>query len=338
MHRPYFDWKIEYEQAEDENEDEDEDGGRGKYKKNFEEEEATGNIFQPATEHKEWKWTMLWEGWTTFRDFEQKIYFCNPDNFGMHIYNDWSGYGVTEAVENILVAFDGALKKKDENRLFRMWAIITAIAHWLNDEADGGMAFIRMSFQVHFKSYSYQTATNHSLDTDDGDRAKMLNALIGCALLTALHAIESAGELNPTSKFLDLPIIISSFLEWSSDLEQYGIEEEAVFWRSHAVEYFNKATPDPSRGIFGTDKLLKKLKEDDDDYEEDLSGRTKNDPWAWGKKLKQYKAGYGPRIGGSEFNITKMTRKERAQYAFDGQDPFKDVPEKDIKKGNFMFV
>ncbi|KAF2175498.1 hypothetical protein K469DRAFT_756227 [Zopfia rhizophila CBS 207.26] len=282
IHRPYFDWEAEYRVTEDE----DEEGGV--YKKLIKEKEATGNIFQPSTRHKEWKWIMLWEGWTTLCDFKRKVNFCDPDNFGMHIYNDWKGYGVTEAVENLLTAFDGALKKKDENMCFQAWAIVSSIAHWLNDDVDRGMDFIR--------------------------------------------------ELNPDSKFLDLPIIISSFLEWSDDLEKYGIEDDAIFWRSHAVEYFTKAALDPSKGVFGTDKLLEKLKEAEDGYEEDTTGRSERDPWAWGKKLRRYKKSFGLRIGGSSYDITKMTRKERAKYAFDGKDLLKDISEKDIKQGNLALA
>ncbi|KAF2684732.1 hypothetical protein K458DRAFT_366060 [Lentithecium fluviatile CBS 122367] len=237
---------------------------------------------------------------------------CDPDNFGMHIYNDWKGYGVTEAVENLLTAFDEAFKKKDENMCFPAWAIISSIAHWLNDD--------------------------RLLDTDDSERAQALNELVGCALLTALVTIESAGELNPDSKFLDLPIVISSFLEWSDDLEKYGMEGDAILWRSHAVEYFTKAALDPSRGVFSTDKLLEKLEQADNKYKEDTTGRPDRDPWAWGEKLKRYKKSYGPRIGGSSYDITKMTRKERAKYAFDGEDPLKDISEKDLKQGNLALA
>ncbi|KAF2462897.1 uncharacterized protein BDR25DRAFT_347554 [Lindgomyces ingoldianus] len=311
IHRPYFDREAEYRVTEDEGEE------GGVSKKLIKEEEATGNIFQPSTKHKEWKWIMLCEGWTTLCDFKRKVNFCDPNNFGMHIYNDWKGYGVTEAVENLLIAFDGALKKKDENMCFQAWAIVSSIAHWLNDGVDGGMDFIH---------------------TDDGDRAQALNELVGCALLTALATIESAGELKPDSMFLDLPIVISSFLEWSDDLEKYGIEDDAIFWRSHAVEYFTKAVLDPSRGVFGTEKLLEKLKEAQDGYEEDTTGRSERDPWAWGKKLRRYKKSYGPRIGGSSYDITKMTREERAKYAFDGKDPLKNISEKDIKQGNLALA
>ncbi|KAF2176117.1 hypothetical protein K469DRAFT_682774 [Zopfia rhizophila CBS 207.26] len=143
------------------------------------------------------------------------------------------------------------------------------------------------------------------LDTNNGERAQALNELVRCALLTALATIKSAGELNPDSKFLDLPIIISSFFEWSDDLEKYAL--------------------DPSKGVFGTDKLLEKLKEAEDGYKEDTTGR-------------RYKKSFGPRISGSSYDITKMTRKERAKYAFDGKDPLKNISEKDIKQGNLALA
>lgn len=190
----------------------------------------------------------------------------------------------------------------------------------------------------HSKLHPYGTATDRLLDTDDNERIQALNELVGCALLTALATIESAGELSPESKFLDLPIVISSFLEWSDDLEKYGIKGDAIFWRPHAVGYFTKAALDPSRGVFGTEKLLEKLKEAEDGYKDDTTGRSERDPWAWGKRLRRYKTSYGPEIGGSSYNITKMTREKRAQYAFDGKDPLKDISEEDIAQGNLSFV
>lgn len=133
---------------------------------------------------------------------------------------------------------------------------------------------------------------------------------------------------------MDLPLVISAFLLWSNGLESYGIEDDANFWRRHAVDYYTKAGLDPAKGVAGTAKLLKELKADEDEGEdEDTSGRSEKDPWGWGKRIKQYKRSHG-KMGGSKHDIRMMTRKERAQYAFDKKDPLKDIPLKDIKEGN----
>lgn len=153
IQRPYYDWEAERraapDDAEEDNEDDEdaEDEERSAFTKLMKEEQASGKIFQPAAEHKDWKWVMLWEGWKKFCDLEQTIAFCDPDNFGMYVYNDWKAYGVVEAVENYLVAFDKAMKKpSEESWLFQAWAFISAIGIWLNDKVDGGMALISRCF------------------------------------------------------------------------------------------------------------------------------------------------------------------------------------------------
>lgn len=189
----------------------------------------------------------------------------------------------------------------------------------------------------HSSSHRHGTATDNLLVVDDGERVEAQHELIGCALLTTLAAINVEGELKPDSKFSDLPYVISSFLLWSSGFEAYGIEDEAIFWRPHAVEYFTRAALDPSKGVPGTEELLDKLKEHSEHYEEDTTGRSEKDPWAWGKKVRQYKKHHGPLVGGSNYDITKMSRAERARYAFDGKDPLEDISAKDIREGNLAF-
>lgn len=86
------------------------------------------------------------------------------------------------------------------------------------------------------------------------------------------------------------------------------------------------------KGIANTGKLL----EDVADPETDA--KTGKDPFGWAKTFKAYKKEYGPRIGGTKFDITRMSRAERAEYAFDKEDPLKDVSEKDLKEGNLDFA
>ena len=53
-------------------------------------------------------------------------------------------------------------------------------------------------------------------------------------------------------------------------------------------------------------------------------------------QFKEYANDHGVRkgqIGGQEYDITKMSSKKRASYAFDKVDPLKDVPA-DVLKEN----
>lgn len=160
-----------------------------------------------------------------------------------------------------------------------------------------------------------------------------LFGLMGSALIRALAALDHAEEIRPDTTFLDVPLVIASFLYWSSDLAVFGIEGDATAWRPHAAAYFKKGKFGKSKGITDTAKLLEKAKASD---ENKLAKKDDKDPWGWAKRLKGYKSNYGPKIGGTKYDITKMSRKERASHACDGKDPLKDIPEKDLKEGNLV--
>ena len=144
--------------------------------------------------------------------------------------------------------------------------------------------------------------------------------------------------MKPDTDFLDIPIVIASLLEFSDGLPDYGIDGEAVEWRPHAVAYFNKGKFANDKGISNTKKILETAK---GGSEAKLAKKTDKDPWGWNKMLTGYKRKHGTGgrnpIGGTKYDITRMSRKERASYAFDKKDPLADVSEKDLKEGNLDF-
>jgi predicted KAP-like P-loop ATPase len=211
-----------------------------------------------------------------------------------------------------VVAFNASLKKKDDDALKQTWAIISALSLFLNEVQMG--AFI---------------------GNEDGDKVAELSGLMGFALIRALAALDHAEKLKADTTFIDVPIVITSFLEWSSDLPAYGIDDDAVDWRSHAAAYFKKAGFDNEKGIATTAKLIE---EAEPSAQEELAKKSDKDPWKWSKRLKDYKSNHGPKIGGTKYDITKMSRKERASYAFDHKDPLADISDKDLKEGNLDFA
>ena len=161
---------------------------------------------------------------------------------------------------------------------------------------------------------------------------------MGCALLTTLSALEDADELKADSKFRDLALCISSWLEFSDGLPDYGIEGDAVFWRSHAVAYFKKAGLSADKGIASTAKLLEKLgaPEDGDGEDDENSFKdkgSKKDPWAWAARLKAFKSNHGIATMKSKYDITKMSKSERASHAFDKKDPLAGIPANVLRDG-----
>ena len=48
------------------------------------------------------KWIAMWKTWTMKCDWMRRGSYCDPDNFGMYIHNDFFGYGIQELVENMV--------------------------------------------------------------------------------------------------------------------------------------------------------------------------------------------------------------------------------------------
>jgi hypothetical protein len=169
---------------------------------------------------------------------------------------------------------------------------------------------------------------------DDSDKVVALSGLMGYALLRGLAALDHANEIKTDTAFLDLPLVITYFLEWSAQLPESDIEGEAVEWRPHAAAYFNKAGFEPEKGLPGTKELIEKAEPSDTSK---LPAKKEKDPWGWNKRFKEYKSLHGtPKIGGTNYDITKMTREQRASYAFDEKDPLADIAIKDLKEGNLF--
>ncbi|KAJ4340781.1 hypothetical protein N0V95_007389 [Ascochyta clinopodiicola] len=305
MHRPRVDYTIENrllgEAAKDV------DDLEALYSDSCNAENKAGIMLEPAKDHPEHKWCIMWEGYKMLMNYERRAKYCNPDYFGMHIYNDFEGWGFQELLENFIVEFDASLKKKDDNALKHTWSIVSALSLWMSEVDLGPL-----------------------MGNEDVEKTQAIFGLVGWALLRGLASLDFAEELKPDTNFPDIPIVITSLLEFSSDLPEYGIEEEAVEWRPHAATYFKKGNFSPEKGLSNTEKILESAA---GGSEGELAKKTDKDPWGWNKMLKAYKQGHGVRgkIGGRKYDITKMSGKERASHAYDHRDPLSEVSEKLLK-------
>lgn len=57
---------------------------------------------KPAGDFPDHKWIAMWETWKLLCEYRRRATYTNPDNFGMHIYNDFNGYGLNELIENFV--------------------------------------------------------------------------------------------------------------------------------------------------------------------------------------------------------------------------------------------
>jgi hypothetical protein len=63
---------------------------------------------KPASEHPREKWIFTNAGVAKWIALKHGTTVRDPDNFEMHVYNDFFGYAVMELVENLLMDFDEA--------------------------------------------------------------------------------------------------------------------------------------------------------------------------------------------------------------------------------------
>ena len=98
INRHFFD-------VENENEDKDEDDqlDEEELEEHYDEMFKDSNVaLKPVAEFPDHKWIVLWETWTLICEYRRLATYTNPDMFGMHIYNDFNGYGIQELVENLV--------------------------------------------------------------------------------------------------------------------------------------------------------------------------------------------------------------------------------------------
>jgi hypothetical protein len=228
--------------------------------------------------------------------------------------------------------FQTALNKKNST-VEGIWVVVSGLGLWLN-ETELGPLIGELCPAV------MVSLANSAKGADDSEKVGQLVDIAGHVLLRGLAAIDNAGELKPDGRFLDVPVVITSFLEWSKDLPDYGLERKVIAWRADAAAYFKKGKYDASQGITTAQQLIEGVEGVDEGR---IPAATKKDPWEWKQKLQLYKlynavpVGRGHKIGGFNYDITRMTRAQRAQHAFDNEDPLKDVSEKDLKEGNLCF-
>ncbi|KAL5085921.1 hypothetical protein Trisim1_009834 [Trichoderma cf. simile WF8] len=105
---------------------------KGKNKEADTEKEALRKrIGKLASQHPEHLWVISLGGFERYRWWSQEICKRNQDDYSMHIYNDFSWYGVIEVLENMFVQFERVLKSKNHEPL-DVWREIEGLAWLLN--------------------------------------------------------------------------------------------------------------------------------------------------------------------------------------------------------------
>ncbi|KAH7392682.1 hypothetical protein BKA66DRAFT_439397 [Pyrenochaeta sp. MPI-SDFR-AT-0127] len=322
------------------------------YQPGFEKESKAGIFKASPAEHKDHKWIIMWDAWLKKDLLTRKAKYCDPDAFGLNMATDWKGWGMQEIVETTLVEFDQGFQKKTEQRLDEMWVIISALGLWLN-ENDHIMALIanedgdttcELIGLVGCALLAVLGAIDRAGALKPDARYLDLPLVIGYYL-----------ELSH-----DLPAygIERQCVSWRKQAVAFfkkgGLDaQKALFCTEVRLEKLGNSPNDegdtgPSVELAPADANKEnegpnhKSDETTKNDEKETPGKkrkraakpkaSENDPWGWNAKFKAYKKRQGSRLGGQRYDITKMSRKDRAAAAYDGKDPLARFSLKDLRE------
>jgi hypothetical protein len=126
----------------------------------------------------------------------------DQDNFDMHFYTDFSGYGYQEVIENRFMEFNSIMNKRGGPNAIDLWIQLSSFAQLVANDVPGWWG-------LH----------------DDGPLWMSTVGLIGIATLTTLDALERAGLLRKDSPVKDIQLILALLGDFFYPLG-YNITEE----------------------------------------------------------------------------------------------------------------
>lgn len=96
-------------------------------------EEGKCMCMQAADAHPNHPWIVTKAGYDLYKEWAHQLHCRDPDNFGMCITSKWDGYGASEVVENMFLAFNKEVKKSKKKREpLVIWSHIEGMALFLD--------------------------------------------------------------------------------------------------------------------------------------------------------------------------------------------------------------
>jgi len=319
----------------------------------------------PPSKFPEHKWVMMWDAWLKADLLGRKAKYCDPDSFGMYLCNDWRGWGMQEIMENMMIEFNQSFRAKDE-RIEKMWSVVSAVGLWLNEEDhigplignEDGKTTCELFGLLGCALLTVLAAIEAAGELKPDSR--FLDLTLGIAYYLELsHDLPAYG-------------IEGECIAWRNEAVNYFKKgkldpEKGIFATKLRLEKLAKVTTgttalETSAGSSAANPVM--IPEDDDADKENANpeamgdkavsppitakgkrkrglGVTENaenankaekDPWHWHEKFQAYKKRQGEPLGGEKYDITKMSRTERAAASFTGKDPLAKIPVKYLKE------
>jgi len=127
----------------------------------------------------------------------------------------------------------------------------------------------------------------------NAEMRKLMWSLIGRALLTVLHLLYLADELKPSSKFINLTLVISFYLHVPADPVDDGLitkipgKNYAISWRKEAVAYAVRAELPPEQGVSSFPDMIQKYKSRQESRRGAIKESGQGDWWNWENEVSQ---------------------------------------------------
>ena len=213
---------------------------------------------KPAAEHPSWKWVQSKAGGDAIVTLANECTKRDQDMQGQYHYNDFSGYGFQEAVENHLVLIDKELCKASPSPQ-KLWPLLEAIA---------------MSLPGNEAPWFMSDISDDILDT---------LRMIGGAYLCTLKALKKNGLLKKDSPIRNIALVLMMI----RDLVQGwpgGPEEEELSWVDAAMHKAAKNGVEFREAPFGIEEGVEDI--DPDDEEEEYDTGIKWSTFNWKKEVR----------------------------------------------------
>ncbi|RDL36218.1 Uncharacterized protein BP5553_06830 [Venustampulla echinocandica] len=217
-----------------------------------------------------------------FYEINEEVNKRDPDMHNMYIYNDFSGYGVIEVLENMLAEFNKLIFKKDVSP-FKKWALVEGLATYL------GMCD-HMTLMMN----------------ENSEGMHEIFDMMGVIFITALEMLHESALIGSTSPLPDnVGVMTLFFLDFmmntAADLD---------------IEWVHEIVRSADMYCVVLDPLLERIEDVDQDALDDLRERCEEKRgrgFAWKTEYPKFKREHP---GGDQYDITKIPKMQKARHTF----------------------
>ncbi|KAH7150435.1 hypothetical protein B0J13DRAFT_550160 [Dactylonectria estremocensis] len=292
VHTPAKDEDDEDEAEEDEEDEEDEEEDEDEVEKAAKGSRGEEFVGKLASLHPDRVWVFSMLGQDRFQWWLLESLKRDQDEFMMHIYSHFSHYGKFEVMENLFLHFNS--KNTAKAKASVLWPELEGLALLLNyDIIDFFMS-------------------------DDSDKAHATIEMVGHLVISVLNSLKKEGLLTANSSIPNIGLVLAIFVKWVSTLHSICSWDDSTSWVHVVLEMAEDAQIKLS-GPPGYASSLKRVQEQVDESNDDemWKGSFKDAMKTFeGDHASSASARAKPKLGGTHYDITKMSAAERKESSY----------------------